>query len=303
MAVTAPAFSPTLRPVPSGMNLEDLDDGLCYLPSGAGPLSCFFAEVNAKRNRSDSFNSDVSTACSVAPFNRQESPGIFCSKNASESVAEDLPEEWTKSRVIALAGELLQGFLAPDFQKQLKGLLAKSSNYMVVPGRMELALAVQREVLPEYGFPGTIEGIEAMLEAVSPFMVDQEVNNMMIEIDIALGLPRKNTDQRVQLSRSQVLALAGELLDGFRMPAFQEVLQSVLKSCSPHNIALERTELAMSVQSKVLPKYGFPGNSNGVFLMLDAMSPWASDFTVASVVSAIDESLGLPAGTTISSLE
>lgn len=254
---------------------------------------------------------------------------------ASTCKAENMPC-WTKRSVLALCHELLTGFSAPDFQEELQKLRAKAPNDMQVAGRMELALTAQKKIIPKYGFPATAEGVEAMRDAICPYLMDYMVKMVVDDIDRKLGLPPNSTakaakgpqtarfeterersvsDESVmtnssmnsenkdtEFSRQQVLSLCNDLLQGFSNAEFQEALQPILERSKGRKAIPERTLLALKVQGKVLPKYGLPGNMAGVLLMLDKIAPHAGDWMVMSLVNSIDEKLGLPANTTLSSL-
>eukprot|EP00427_Karlodinium_veneficum_P000167 CAMPEP_0169167692 /NCGR_PEP_ID=MMETSP1015-20121227/60609_1 /TAXON_ID=342587 /ORGANISM="Karlodinium micrum, Strain CCMP2283" /LENGTH=435 /DNA_ID=CAMNT_0009240423 /DNA_START=78 /DNA_END=1386 /DNA_ORIENTATION=- len=235
----------------------------------------------------------------------------------------------SKAQVLELLGELLKNFSSHCFQSELKQLLAENhtGNDLEVPGRRDLVMKVQSKVLPKYGLPGTSYGAMLMLDSFTPFLDDFLVNYLIADMDDKLGLPKDTTasmcrgsftkaadkqelrkpvveepckDQK--LTREQVLALANELLDGFRVKEFQEELQSLIKGCSKAELRPRRAELALKVQSKVLPKYGFAGTTLGVMQMLEAFAPHAGDWMVARLVSQIDEKLGLPAETTLTTL-
>ncbi|CAE7838571.1 unnamed protein product [Symbiodinium sp. CCMP2592] len=73
-----------------------------------------------------------------------------------------------------------------------------------------------------------------------------------------------------ELSVQQVIAMQRELHAGFSDPAFQRRLDILenFHAKDPKLIPM-RQELFLSVQSKVLPKYGFQGSLKGVFDMLE----------------------------------
>lgn len=250
---------------------------------------------------------------------------------------------WTKSTVLSLCEELLEGFNAPAFQQQLADLCANAPDSRVVTGRMELALTVQREVLPKYGFPGTVEGVEAMRETIIPFMIDWMVKKIVDEIDKSLGLPQNSTakaclgpcgdaptedevpgqekvpgvplapsrlrsesmsisDSKLHtqrqvrdipaLTKGQVLELIGDLLQTVSDPGFQIQLQELPKDDE------SRRELVLKAQRQVLPKHGFPGTRFGSILMFDAIAPFIDDFLVSYLASQMDEKIGWPKGAT-----
>eukprot|EP00438_Fugacium_kawagutii_P026230 Skav233545 [mRNA] locus=scaffold563:10116:17863:+ [translate_table: standard] len=73
--------------------------------------------------------------------------------------------------------DLLAGFSSKSFQRKLDVLFSAQAgqnraakDLLYVPGRTELALSVQREVLPRYGFDGSEDGVAQMLEAIQPLL-------------------------------------------------------------------------------------------------------------------------------------
>lgn len=163
------------------------DNSGIVLPLTATLLASIDGEA-AKPCRKGSFDDEVSTAC-------------------SQGRAEGLPC-WTKRRVLALCEELLQGYFSPHFQQELKKLSANAPSDAQVAGRMELALTVQREILPKYGFSGTVEGVEAMRNAVCPFLVDWMVRKLVDEMDKVLGLAQNSTENAAKGPRGTRDALS-----------------------------------------------------------------------------------------------
>mmetsp|Transcript_123895 Transcript_123895/g.231856 ORF Transcript_123895/g.231856 Transcript_123895/m.231856 type:complete len:372 (-) Transcript_123895:272-1387(-) len=206
-----------------------------------------------------------------------------------------LNNEMTKETFLPMATELLDGFSTVDFQIQMQELLRNSSSTTDVPGRMELALTVQSKVLPKYGIPGTFEGVAMMLDAVSPFMDDYMVQQMHWAIDEKLGMKVQASSPMPngEMTKELVLQMAKELLEGFSTADFQQKLQGLLRNRSNSTDVPGRMELALTVQSKVLPNYGFPGTYEGIVMMLDAISPFMDDQTVQQMLGAIDEKLGM----------
>lgn len=313
----------------------------CIAPLTAALLTTLEAEGSKTKVRSPlsiTTDDDVSTVCSRS-----------------------MAVVWTKKRVLSLCFDLIQGFCAPQFQQSLKELIAKAPNNLQVVGRMELALTVQSVVLPKYGFSGTIAGVEAMREAICPFLVDWMIKKQVDEIDKILGLPPNSTvkaargpqgdqtpstvapasvdtdsweivapaspslqslpsprsrmesmesmessvsdkslpraDRRIQykdfcLTKVETLELLGDLLEAFSDAAFQREIKELPKE--------ECKDLVLKVQSQVLPKYNLPGDSFGAMLMLDAITPFIDNNLVSYLVSEMDDKIGLAKGTTAS---
>jgi len=326
----------------------------CIAPLTAALLTTLEAEASKNNGRERLARSPQSVAT-------DDDVSTVCSRS--------MAVVWTKKRVLSLCFDLLQGFCAPDFQQSLKKLLAKAPNDLQVVGRMELALTVQSVVLPKYGFSGTIAGVEAMREAICPFLVDWMIKKQVDEIDKILGLPPNSTvkaargpqgdltsgttagasgdadswptdswrtelsspslqslpsprlrvesmesmestessvssekslpraDRRIQykdfcLTKVATLELLGDLLEAFSDAAFQREIKELPKE--------ECKDLVLKVQSQVLPKYNLPGDSFGAMLMLDAITPFIDDFLVSYLVTEMDDKIGLAKGTTAS---
>lgn len=214
--------------------------------------------------------------------------------------------------MLAIGAEILQGLKRQEFQEELKKCSAGAGENSSVPGRMELALTVQSDVLPRHGLPGSFEGVLRMLDMLTEVVTDPEVHELLNDIDEMLGLPRnwtangivaaKMRKESVSLTRAQVLMLANELLIAFRDAEFQKKLAAL---CDPgvfSTYVQGRAELAMIVQSKVLPKYGIPGNRDGLLILLDVLEPHKTDATLTLVLNAIDSTLRQASGTTLSCL-
>mmetsp|Transcript_41760 Transcript_41760/g.76879 ORF Transcript_41760/g.76879 Transcript_41760/m.76879 type:complete len:678 (+) Transcript_41760:92-2125(+) len=221
--------------------------------------------------------------------------------NSKPNVMVNEKPNLTKDQVFKMLWELLEGYSTPDFQEQLQTLIRKKSNLVSVralqkspqyiPGRSKLALTVQKQVLPRYGHTGTFEWEKVMREAISPYKDDWMLQEMLFAIDVQLGKSsettldwllgyvRKNSKSEVQvsLSRVEVLSIAKELMQSFSSFDFQMQLQDFLSSGASAHDMPGRMELALTVHSKVLPKYGLPGTYEGVAIMLEAMLPYTAD--------------------------
>jgi len=256
--------------------------------------------------------SDASTG--LGSDSRRRTVTSFDSSEAEgcHDIGQPSPAGCTKSRILGMGAEMLQGFKRQEFQEELKKLSAGPRGNGSVPGRMELALSVQSEVLLRHGLPGSFEGVLCMLDMLTEVVTDPEVHELLNDIDELLGLPRNWTaneivaaklrKESVSLTRDQVLMLANELLIAFRDAKFQKKLAALCKPSGSSTYVQGRAELAMTVQSKVLPKYRIPGNRDGLLMMLDALEPHKTDVTVTSVLNAIDEALKQASGTTLSCL-
>merc|ERR1719327_460039 len=110
----------------------------------------------------------------------------------------------------------------------------------------------------------------------------------------SIGLKRHTDHLIPELTLPQAQNMCKELLEGFSTPDFTRKMQGLMKG---HEVLLRvpgRSELALTVQSQVLPKYGIPGSSEGVLMMVNAMKPFLNDPTVLELTAAMDAKLGLP---------
>lgn len=105
----------------------------------------------------------------------------------------------------------------------------------------------------------------------------------------------KHASPEEMLTLDCALSLQEELMEGFGKPEFQRTLAQLVRA-HPTKAGAEflrkRTELFLSVQSVVLPRYGFEGSPKGVVQMMAAYAPhghcpevgWNNDQDRKSVV-------------------
>lgn len=116
----------------------------------------------------------------------------------------------SKSQALGLLTELCAGFSGDDFQQQLKELARNNSesrnDLRCVEGRLALTLAVQKQVLPRYGFSGDEDGVLAMKMAVRKHMGDPRVARKSMDIRDKLLLPelQKDAPAAPAIERSKV---------------------------------------------------------------------------------------------------
>lgn len=84
------------------------------------------------------------------------------------------------------------------------------------------------------------------------------------------------------LSRDQAVGLMKDMLNGFRAGPFQQKLTALEKHARVNAMSFTefvqlRQELFLSVQSRVLPKYGFEGSQDGMFKMMGVVGPFLND--------------------------
>mmetsp|Transcript_146870 Transcript_146870/g.258861 ORF Transcript_146870/g.258861 Transcript_146870/m.258861 type:complete len:263 (+) Transcript_146870:127-915(+) len=86
--------------------------------------------------------------------------------------------------------ELYAGFTTDLFQRELADLAKKhkEGSMPFLKARQQLFLTVQKEVLPKYGFEGTLNGVFKLMGASQPFINDPEFQEMASKINDVLGV-------------------------------------------------------------------------------------------------------------------
>lgn len=75
------------------------------------------------------------------------------------------------------------------------------------------------------------------------------------------------------LTVEEARALQGEILEAFSLPNFRQRLLILEKSCAgPGEFSKERSRHNLTAQARILPSYGFDGNSEGVIDMVKVMN-------------------------------
>jgi hypothetical protein len=184
--------------------------------------------------------------------------------------------------------ELLRGFSCETFQKKLSDFQASDPHGIKAnKAHMALALSVQGEVLMKHGLPGNPGGVKQLETALSVFHGDSEIEKARTQVGALLG----KVPARPHLSKQQATELLRELLLGFSNEDFLLRWQKV--SLAQPRPTKERVELALSVQRKVLPKFGFPGTHSGVTDMVKTLAKFRGDHDVDAISTAIDAKLGI----------
>eukprot|EP00440_Ansanella_granifera_P050595 gb/GFBE01054840.1/.p1 GENE.gb/GFBE01054840.1/~~gb/GFBE01054840.1/.p1 ORF type:complete len:467 (+),score=95.89 gb/GFBE01054840.1/:1-1401(+) len=236
----------------------------------------------------------------------------------------------SQARARALLTELIVGFSTRPFQKQLDDLVhahvaAKThtstsaaaqctapTEIFQLEGRKELALTVQREILPRYGFDGSESGVAEMVRSVQPFLSDARTWALAEAIKRKLRMPSKTAldsdsedemmfvdvdgSQEAQprrLRRDKAVALQTELLQEYTQPEFQVKLREVMRIGDKEAQRAERKRLIREVQAAVMPRYGFEATDEGIKSMQVAFEPWNDDDEVQTLQRAMEEQLTL----------
>jgi len=96
-----------------------------------------------------------------------------------------------KAFVVLLLRAQLVAFSHPAFQKSIRALKSKVTpcdGFYHLPGRAELALDVQKLILPRFGFEPSREGVKAMIGHCSQFINQPEVAILLDSINSRLGM-------------------------------------------------------------------------------------------------------------------
>jgi len=159
---------------------------------------------------------------------------------------------------------------------------AFKDNHRVGSVREILALCVDMEP-PDDG------PMEAVLE--DDDLTDEE------EAKAVARTPATASSKSSVFNRERAVSLQQELLQGFKAAEFQEklaALQAKRKDmASEAHFAKQRQELFLSVQSVVLPSYGFEGSQSGVYKMMGAMGPFINDPEFVRLANDINRVIGL----------
>jgi len=103
----------------------------------------------------------------------------------------------TTPAIYMLLRSLLLNFSEAWFQESMQKLQRKADartgradpdGYYHLPGRAELALQVQKRVLPHFGFEGTKEGVADMIRHCAAFLPDPDVAHLFDAINKRLGM-------------------------------------------------------------------------------------------------------------------
>lgn len=124
--------------------------------------------------------------------------------------------------------ELYEGFTTSKFQRELADLAQnhKEGSMPFLKARQQLFLTVQREVLPKYGFEGTLNGVFKLMGATQPFVDDPEFKEIASKINAVLGVN----------SPPETWAKLAENLNR-KQPAKRSVRQEVPKSAASESVA------------------------------------------------------------------
>lgn len=149
------------------------------------------------------------------------------------------------------------------------------------------------------------EAAEAVLSEGEVSVEEEEPTNAIEPVTRSKILPEMAANsaaaRRVRaggpLTKKHGISLQLELLEAFKENAFQQKLIDLEArreaGMSNLDFSRQRSKLMLSVQKRVLPKYGFEGTSEGVERMLASLKPFFSDPECVRNLKEINDILGL----------
>ncbi|CAE7939485.1 unnamed protein product [Symbiodinium sp. KB8] len=237
----------------------------------------------------------------------------------------------TKERAITLQLELMAAYGTPAFQKELHEIGRRYGTSSKLRSELcKLVRRIQLDIIPRYGFDGSEEGVHSMLRSFKALEKDPdiEVNDVAIKELLSLEVPPMEMNEKNKLiarpvTKHRIMDLLRVQLIEFSKATFQADVEE-LKKCADYNSGrvfnpsrpmeqgfedpdgyyhLEgRAELALLVQTRLLPQYGFAPSKAGVQDMirpgLSSVSvghcaPFVRDPDVANLLDRVNEKLGM----------
>jgi len=111
-----------------------------------------------------------------------------------------------KDFVIQLLRSQLVAFSHPAFQKSVRALKLKATDveegFYHLPGRAQLAMTVQRLILPRFGFSATREGVQSMIVHCAQYASEPEVALLFDGINSRLGMTKPACARFLEMARS-----------------------------------------------------------------------------------------------------
>lgn len=255
------------------------------------------------------------------------------SQSCRVSEAEDF-EELTKEKALELQQKLLESFTAPSFQLKLHELgrkyrASKGTDRAARAGFKQLVRSAQFEVIPEYGFPCSEDGVQQMLKAFQEYQDDSDIFVNSTTIKDALFSEARQYPELAQedefaplgaicgnkpQTKIGILEFLHNLYVRYADPAFQDEIEllkreadqragrvlvrgfvepSVTEDPDGYYHLPGRQELALEIQQEILPLFGFEGNRKGMREMIRYCAPYLDDLEVQKKFDAINLKLGM----------
>jgi len=127
----------------------------------------------------------------------------------SDAGSESRTRRLRRPKVLRLMREQVEAFGRPAFQKRVQALREamcsgrEKEDFLHLSGRKDLAMIVQKKLLPKYGLPPTDFGVHSMFLQCAHYIMDPEVARLTIAINRLLGMERSAA--KTYVSKLQVL--------------------------------------------------------------------------------------------------
>eukprot|EP00434_Breviolum_minutum_P031770 symbB.v1.2.028097.t1/scaffold2943.1/size66754/3 len=226
--------------------------------------------------------------------------------------------ELSKPRALALQTELLAILSTPSFQKKLAEMSRKKLPHDTLHEYNRDAICklfddAQMETIARYGFDTSKKGVEDMFAALEKLHEDPDVFVNAFAIEEALLMHENNgfwTLSCKKVCNGSVLGvkprtkftvakLLRKQLAGFSTPGFQHAVVKLKRkaeleqACDGYYHLNGRAELALTVQRRILPGFGFPASRAGVLEMVLHCTNFLEDDEIAKLWDDINSKLGM----------
>mmetsp|Transcript_8078 Transcript_8078/g.8922 ORF Transcript_8078/g.8922 Transcript_8078/m.8922 type:complete len:410 (+) Transcript_8078:102-1331(+) len=223
----------------------------------------------------------------------------------------------SKPRALALQTELLSILSTPCFQKKLAEMSRKSPNEPLPEcNRADICKLFddgQMDTIARYGFETSQKGVEDMFAALEKLHEDPDIFVNAFAIEEALSMqhessgcwsPSKKAANGGLLgikprTKFTVAKLLRKQLAGFSTPGFQHAIVKLKRkadleqACDGYYHLSGRAELALTVQRRILPSFGFAASRAGVLDMVLHCTKFLEDDEIAKLWDDINSKLGM----------
>eukprot|EP00746_Dinoflagellata_sp_MGD_P091297 gnl/MRDRNA2_/MRDRNA2_36184_c0_seq1.p1 gnl/MRDRNA2_/MRDRNA2_36184_c0~~gnl/MRDRNA2_/MRDRNA2_36184_c0_seq1.p1 ORF type:complete len:989 (+),score=186.91 gnl/MRDRNA2_/MRDRNA2_36184_c0_seq1:57-3023(+) len=170
---------------------------------------------------------------------------------ANMKVTEAPKLAFTFENAIWLQDELLKEFSDPEFQREMLKIMSDANHIKTKAlTKRELIMGVQKNILPKYGFEGSLKGVHDMLVAYAPYMNDPQVFANTNRINRLIGQP--------EISAAQAAAQRNRSLPGTQ------------KGVEDEKSSMELQEFQISPSAKGAPINEVKLQARGGKLTIDA---------------------------------
>jgi hypothetical protein len=183
-------------------------------------------------------------------------------------------------------------------QCKAAGLRPRAATDGAMPRQISSSTAMprQRAESAMLSMARQISGNAAMPELPRQVSVSSESSDVMRQVSVSTAASDMADVRSEPISKAETMELLQELLQGFSSDDFQWKLSLLKQGQARTGFGLDGLEeIALKVQKKVLPRYGFKGTRRGVAAMVDECSRYAQDAEVANLRNKINDKLGMDA--------